>query len=131
MPQVSVLIVEDDWFCGEALKLDLEQMGHRVIGVAQTGAAALEVLMLQRPDLVFVDTELGAETSEMVVDECRLQRIPTVICSGHAASQLPAFCAGLQAISKPYMLQHLADTLRRIVPTHRAEAGEPIRPPTP
>ena len=118
---VKILVVEDEWLIGESLKASLEALGHQVLGPAMSCAAALDMIRAERPDIAFVDTQLGPETCELVLDECRRQATPVVITSGHTGNDLPEFCSGLTALGKPYSDEEIAGTLRG----HGLEYREP------
>ena len=109
---LSVLVVEDDWLIGQDLKDRLEVAGCAVLGPAPNCSAALEVLWRQRPDLAFVDTHLGSETCEAVLDECDRQRIPVIISSGHDEQDLPPFARGFRYLGKPYTAGTVEHVLR-------------------
>ena len=107
----TVLILEDETMIAETLRQDLEGLGLRVLGPAHNCSAALELLWSQRPDLAVLDTQLGTETCEVVLDECRQQGIPVVIFSGHGSTELPAYARGLSTLSKPYLPEHLSQMI--------------------
>ena len=77
----KILIVEDELHHGEQLKRVLEGRGHTVLGPAPDCSAALELIWRERPDIAFVDTHLGSETCEVVLEECDLQDVPVIITS--------------------------------------------------
>jgi DNA-binding response OmpR family regulator len=99
---LSVLIVEDEWIIGEDLKDRLEQAGYAVLGPALSCSAALELMWRERPDIAFVDTHLGNETCEAVLEECDRQGVPVIISSGHGRQDLPEFAHGFPYLGKPY-----------------------------
>lgn len=85
--------MEDDAQQAEALKHALQSLGHTVLGPARDCSSALELIWRERPDLAFVDTHLGSETCEAVLEECDHQSVPVVITLGEGGD-LPAFCGG-------------------------------------
>jgi CheY-like chemotaxis protein len=97
-----ILIVEDEFLIAEDLKNMVEDLGHAVIGPVFNCAAALEAIWNRRPDLAFIDTELGSETCEAVVSECRALDIPMIITSGYPAKELQHYCLGLPYLGKPF-----------------------------
>jgi DNA-binding response OmpR family regulator len=109
----SVLLLEDDAIVAEGLRSDLEDRGFRVLGPAFDCSAALKVLMHERPDFAVLDTHLGSETCEVVLEECLAQNVPVVISSGHAPEQLPAFAEGIPLLPKPYLPEHLSNLIDR------------------
>lgn len=111
MAATRVLVLEDEFLIAESLRGDLELLGASVMGPALTCSAALELLWRERPDLAILDTHLGSETCEVVLEECREQNIPVVIFSGHSPCELPAFAHGLPALPKPYLHDQLRKAL--------------------
>ncbi|WP_417309838.1 response regulator [Devosia sp.] len=105
---MNILIVEDDYLIGQDLLDRLKTMGHDVLGPASNCAAALEALFNTRPDIAMVDTRLGSETCEAVLSECRALDVPVIICSAHDAEGLPAYCAGLPRVGKPFENDEIA-----------------------
>jgi CheY-like chemotaxis protein len=113
MQNLTVLVVEDEWLLAEDLKEELESLGCKVLGPAPSCAAALELLFRDdKPGLAYVDTQLGTETCEAVLEECKQLRIPVVISTGHHPRELPTFATGLPLLSKPHSRAELEDSLR-------------------
>jgi DNA-binding response OmpR family regulator len=111
MASLRILVVEDEWLIGEELKDQLEELGHEVMGPALNCAAALELVFRSRPDLAVVDTHLGSETCEAVLDELAAQAVPVLICSGHSEHDLPDFARGFPLLSKPFSRQTVESAL--------------------
>ncbi|WEK03652.1 MAG: response regulator [Candidatus Devosia phytovorans] len=96
----KILIVEDDVAMASSLKALLEARGHRVIGPAMDCSSALELLWREPPDLAFVDTHLGSETCEVVLEECDQQMVPVIIAATEGDG-LPEFCGVRRRVFKP------------------------------
>lgn len=105
----SVLLLEDDAIVAEGLRFDLEDRGFRVLGPALNCSAALEVLLHERPDFAILDTHLGSETCEVVLNECIAQKIPVAITTGHLANEMPGFASSFPLLPKPYLPEHLTE----------------------
>lgn len=112
MSRSVVLVLEDEALVAERLKDTLEALGCEVLGPAPTCSAALEVLWARRPDVAFVDTHLGDETCEVVVEECDHQGIPVVITTGLRLADLPVLCQDRTYMAKPYRDAEVEATLR-------------------
>lgn len=87
-----ILVVEDNTDQAKALKQALESLGHTVLGPAPDCSSALELIWREKPDLAFVDTHLGSETCEVVLEECDQQAVPVIITLD-AEANLPDFCS--------------------------------------
>lgn len=96
----KILIVEDEALAGLELKRILERNGHTVLGPAPDCSSALEILWRDRPDFAFVDTHLGSETCEAVLDECDLQDVPVIVTTS-AAMATAHFIGDRANIGKP------------------------------
>lgn len=73
MSIAAILIVEDENIVALDMKMRLESLGYRVIGVVDSGNAALEFLSGSVPDLVLMDIKLkgsmdGIETARIARD---------------------------------------------------------------
>ena len=109
---LNVLVVEDEWLIGEDLKDTLETLQCRVLGPASSCAEALQIIAHEKPDLAYVDTKLGSETCEAVLDECARRGVPVIISSGHADPELPRYAAGRPSIGKPFQRDEIEGSLR-------------------
>jgi CheY-like chemotaxis protein len=74
-----ILVVDDNADQAKALKLALEDLGHTVLGPAPDCSSALELIWREKPDLALVDTHLGSDTCQVVLEECDQQAIPVII----------------------------------------------------
>jgi DNA-binding NtrC family response regulator len=98
---LKVLIVEDQAFIAADVADCVIEMGHQVVGIAPDCAAALEALSMRSPDVAIVDSQLGGETCEVVLEECDRGGIPVIISTGYMPADLPAYCGDRPYIGKP------------------------------
>ncbi|MET3896988.1 hypothetical protein ABIB57_000925 [Devosia sp. UYZn731] len=63
-------------------------------------SAALELLWRERPDFAFVDTHLGSETCEAVLDECDLQEVRVIVTTTEIIG-MPQFVGDRSNVFKP------------------------------
>ena len=110
----KVLIVEDEYLIAEGLKSSLESLGYEITAQAPSCSSALESIWANRPDIALVDTQLGSETCETVLNECAALGIPVIVTTGHITA--PEFCAGLPVLAKPYGDDALQGALERWAP---------------
>ena len=62
---LNVLVVEDEALIAMELRARLSRLGHRVVGVADTGRDAIELDRLEKPQLVLMDIHLKGEMNGM------------------------------------------------------------------
>lgn len=113
MAASKILIVEDELHHGQQLKRILEEAGYNVLGPAPDCSAALELIWRERPDFAFVDTHLGTDTCEVVLEECDLQDVPVIITSSDS-SGLPHFCGERNHVTKPVGHLAIGDAISRL-----------------
>lgn len=56
---LSALIVEDEYLIAEGLRLQLEDMGFSVCGIAASAKAAVALAVAHQPELVLMDMRLS------------------------------------------------------------------------
>jgi CheY-like chemotaxis protein len=59
MPEISILIVEDEVIVAADLAMKLERLGHKVAGMTAQGEEALKLVRELRPTLVLMDIGLA------------------------------------------------------------------------
>jgi DNA-binding NarL/FixJ family response regulator len=84
--EVSLLVVEDDAMVRDWLRLALEGSVFRLVGVAHTGAEALDLVDRRRPALLLVDQRLPDVVGTELVRELRRLnvQIPAVLMTANA-----------------------------------------------
>ena len=60
---LNVLVVEDEALIAMELRARLSRLGHRVVGVADTGREAIELARIEKPQLVLMDIHLKGDMS--------------------------------------------------------------------
>ncbi|NML13381.1 ATP-binding response regulator [Azohydromonas caseinilytica] len=91
----SILIVEDEAVIALDLQLQLEDMGYRVLGPAESGPQALALAAQERPDLVLMDIRIqgpidGIETAARLG---RVSGLPVVFLTSHSDDETVAQAA--------------------------------------
>lgn len=109
----SILVVDDDFAVRDALTMLLEDAGHAV-STAADGAAALEIIARERPDLVITDLYMPCLNGAELI--ARLQReqpsLPILIVSAGIRMTPPS---GLPVIFKPFDVEQLLTTVALLV----------------
>ena len=97
----DVLIIEDETF----IAMDLESLGHRVLGIARTHSEAITLAKAKRPGLILADIQLadGSSGLDAVNELLKVFEVPVVFITAYPERFLtgerpePAFL-----ISKPF-----------------------------
>ena len=112
---VRILLVEDSWHVGKAMKGLLRVLGAEVVGPAATTVEAERLIAERTPDVAIVDINLRhGETSSNLIDRLLERHVPVIIVTGYAAVSLPT--RKVEAIlEKPVSKEQLLEKLRPIV----------------
>jgi CheY-like chemotaxis protein len=80
-----VLIVEDNWLVAIDMEATLRDAGYVVLGIAVSGAEAVELCESEPPDIVLMDIRLqgGSDGIEAAVEIRQRFDIPSIIVSAH------------------------------------------------
>ena len=71
---IRILIVEDEGILAFKTRMDLEAMGHEVIGIVDNGLGAIEIAEREKPDIILMDIVLkgslnGIEASGVICEK--------------------------------------------------------------
>src|SRR2546430_15974184 len=81
---VGILLVEDSWHVGKAMKTLLHVLGADVAGPAATSADAERLVAERTPDVAIVDINLrGGEQANGLIDRLYEQGIPVIVLTGY------------------------------------------------
>jgi two-component system chemotaxis response regulator CheY len=119
MQSLNVLIVDDSMLAVQMLKSALEELGHKVVKTAGTGAAALTAYKDCNPDVVTMDITMpdmdGIAATDKLVKTFPDARIIMVTSHGQKAMVMDALKAGAKGyILKPINTDKLRDTLAHV-----------------
>jgi two-component system response regulator AtoC len=124
IPKRRILVVDDEPFVCDAMKMMLTFDGH-IVQTASNGKEALEMFSADKFDVVITDfsmpTMKGDELAAAI--KARAPRQPVVLITAYAemlqSSGNPL--TGVDCvISKPFLLEHLRDAIAKVTPP---EAG--------
>jgi DNA-binding response OmpR family regulator len=112
---IRILVVEDSWQIGIALKSLLEAWGAEVSGPAATSADAQRLASEQAPDAALVDFSLrGGERADGLIDRLHDQGVYVVVTSGYLVLPvMPRHAAAI--LQKPLSEGLLLDSLCQVV----------------
>jgi CheY-like chemotaxis protein len=118
---VRILLVEDSWYVGKALKRQLGSLGVAVDGPVATVAEAERLVSARRPDAALVDFNLrGGEKADSLIDRLHDQDVPVIVASGYA--DLPLSPGKVAAIlEKPIDQAQLIAALRLVTAQKAAQ----------
>ncbi|ACU57618.1 sigma-54-dependent transcriptional regulator [Chitinophaga pinensis] len=111
----KIMIVEDELIVAGDIRLTLERAGYKVSGVARSVHRALEIIDVERPDLVLLDIYLkGDQTGIDLAVELNKHNIPFVYLSANCNRQVLEAAKVTQPygfIVKPFREKDLLVTL--------------------
>jgi DNA-binding NtrC family response regulator len=115
LDDVDILLVEDSWHVGQAMKRLLHLMGAGVAGPAATAAEAERLLSEHAPDVAIVDISLrGGERAFNLIDRLNAQGVRVIVISGYAEIP-PASGKTMAFLQKPVSEAELLAALRPLI----------------
>ncbi|MGA7102839.1 MAG: response regulator [Pseudolabrys sp.] len=112
-----ILLVEDSWQLGMALKSLLRSFDAEVDGPAATTSDAERLISEHAPDAAIIDVNLRqGERSYGLIDRLIGQGVPVVVTSGY--SDLPMVSAKAHILEKPISEEKLIAILCLVTNTH-------------
>lgn len=134
MPDLRILIADDEAVIRLGLRTMLEAQGYRVVGEAADGARVLDLVAKLRPDLVFLDIKMpgmdGLQAARRLMSE---RAVPAVILTAYGDREFveAAKNAGVLAyLVKPVRESELGPTIQialarfREIQSLRREVGD-------
>ena len=110
---VSVLVVEDEALIAMDLQSLLEEAGYRVLGPANSTAAAMALLAGHDPDVAILDVNLGRSDVFGVAYELATRKTKLIFLTGHTAQKLPPAHRHRPLVAKPYLPHVLLQAVQR------------------
>src|ERR1700704_5862146 len=99
----TVLIVEDEALIAMDLQSLLEDAGYRVLGPANSTAAAMALLDGDEPDVALLDVNLGRSDVFGVANELATRKTKLIFLTGHTVQKLPPDHRHRPLVAKPYL----------------------------
>src|SRR5215510_11442534 len=108
---VHILLVEDSWPVGMAMKRLLQTLGASVAGPAATTVEAERLISEHPPDAALVDIHLrGGERAYGLIDRLHDQGVCVIVTTGYAIPPLAQIRAAA-ILEKPVNEAHLLEAL--------------------
>ncbi|MBW3598781.1 MAG: response regulator [Planctomycetes bacterium] len=126
MPEVRLLIVEDENIVAKDLRVTLQRLGYEVVETVSAGADAIACAEARRPDLVLMDIALrgemdGITAAAAIRDRCD---IPVVYLTAHADEatlQRAKITEPFGYVLKPFEERELHTAVMMALHKHRLE----------
>jgi DNA-binding NtrC family response regulator len=120
---VRILVVEDSWHIGTALKSLLQALEAEVLGPVATVAEAERLISEQTPDASIVDFNLrGGELANGLIDKLNELGIRVIVISGYASVPItPGKAAAI--LQKPLVESQLLAALRPLAGQKKSWKG--------
>ncbi len=120
MATARILIVEDERIIAADLRRHVTRLGYEVVGLAGSGASAIEQAQTLHPDLVLMDVGLpgGMNGLEAAGKIWEALQIPVVYVTAYVDEQTMGQArtpAPLLVISKPFDARQLQTTLAQVL----------------
>lgn len=114
--ELRLLVVEDDSLIAMELECLLEDLGHRVLGIAGTPDGALRLLseLSGQIDAVVLDANLDGRSAAPVAHALRARSVPFVIASGYEPAELRHLGFEEAGVGKPYSREAMRQALDRL-----------------
>lgn len=127
MQKTKILIVEDEALIADHMAMVLEDMGYEVIGIADEGMAALDMLRNTSPDLVLLDINLagGLDGVDVAQEINRKFGIPFVFVTSNTSPgtlERVKITEPAGFVVKPYTVADLASNVG--IALYKKRAGE-------
>ncbi len=117
----TVLIVEDSEDARYFMRLELEQLGYRIVE-ADNGEKAVEVAERERPDIILMDLSLpvmdGIAATEKIRARDGFKTIPVIAVTAHQETDFrtDAQAAGFNAyVTKPIDMPWLSELIEGLL----------------
>ena len=112
----TAIIIEDELDAQELLRSIIEEycLDLNVIGVAANKAAGRKLIMAQRPDIVFLDIQLGTDIGFQIMEEIEDCSFKLIVTTAYKDYAFEAFKhKALDYIVKPYSPKSIISTINR------------------
>ena len=128
---IKILIVEDEFIVGNALRLAVEQAGYSVTGIVASCTEAEANLQSQKPDLVLLDIRLeGKSTGIDLARKLRAENIPFIYLSANSSQKILEEAKTTEPygfLVKPFREKDLLVTLEIALYRHRHSLEAKLR----
>jgi DNA-binding response OmpR family regulator len=111
---LRVFVVEDEMLVAMLIEDMLDEMGHKLAGLATHLDAALAQACDVETDVAVLDVNLNGKLSFPIADILRARGVPFLFASGYGAAGLNDAYKGTLALQKPFEAEELAGALAKM-----------------
>ena len=114
-PQKRILVVDDEAFVCEAVKMMLNFDGH-LVQTAGSPKEALEAFEVGKFDLVITDYSMPAMKGDALAQAIKQRdpKQPVVMITAYAEVLPPSFTGVDHIIGKPFLLENLREAIAKV-----------------
>jgi len=109
---MRILIVEDEYVTALALRTELREAGHEVVGVVAGEREAVECFRRQRPDFAIVDIHLSQGNGLSAAE--KLDSIPVVFVTPDSKALGDLTRKASAVLLKPFGPEKIVDAVRAV-----------------
>jgi CheY-like chemotaxis protein len=110
---LRILLVEDESLLAMTLEDILEDLGHRLVGVASRIAKALHLARTAELDFAILDVNIDGQLSYPVAEILRARGIPFVFTTGYGAQGIDPGFRDAPVLAKPFTRAEIMQALER------------------
>lgn len=99
---VTILLVEDEYYIADDFRRTIEAAGGRVVGPVSTVDRALAMVNEHNFDCAIIDVNLHGQSAAPVVDRLVAEGRPFAVATGYGSSSVPVRLKHVPCIEKPF-----------------------------
>ncbi len=100
-----VLLVDDEKYMRDMIKLILNELKYEVVAEAENGLQALDFCSSERPDMVFLDINMPGETGDSIITQILDINYKTIIIMLTSVNDKTVIMKCIQRGAKNYILK--------------------------
>lgn len=116
--QFRVFVVEDEFLVALQIEEDLAVAGYTVIGPFTSLGASIAASRTERFDVATLDLNLRGEFVYPLLDELLERKLPVLLLTGYAVSDLPERYRALPRLTKPFDGPALIAKIESLLPVN-------------
>ena len=101
LPEIEVLVLEDDYYLADDARRTLEDAGARVMGPFFDPDEAVRGAEERQPSCALLDINLGEGPSFVAAERLRAHGVPIIFVTGYDAETIPPALQDVPRLQKP------------------------------